>query len=370
MQIEIRLSKLLCEHGLDKRGVLQRIARECKVHRHTVGKLYRNELKNPSLSVLGRICDWLESNGVPGNVLPEALFGSPSTGLWQAIAQPGLVRIYVGEYRQQDADTGGTRRWVALRDSVDLTGFARRLSSQIEMERARPKVETEYVPFQFSRAAQGGEYREEREAAKRVFKEIQSRRVSQTTILIGSQRANYLAEYLVADLFGCRAFHAPSGRTPRVPFYTAYRAVDRPVPSCFGGTEPPIEERRTCTPGVYYLDKKKEWQLAQWEDDVHDAGVLITVHYPATTSLIIAAFGFSGRSTASIGREMLEQADDFWPPSVKVNGKEVGVFVCRFTFKPNTQTGNSVGPEIDEFEVVPLSANVLEDCLVKKRKRR
>ena len=100
MEIEIRLKQVLKEHKLDKHGVTKKIASDCGVHRHTIGKLYRNQLSHPSLEVLGKVCKWLMAHDVPGDELPQALFGARPSELWQAITAPGSVTIYLGEYQQ------------------------------------------------------------------------------------------------------------------------------------------------------------------------------------------------------------------------------------------------------------------------------
>ena len=51
MPVEIRLKKILQQYGLDKKGIIQTIAEEVGVHRHSIGKLYRNEYSHPSLDV-------------------------------------------------------------------------------------------------------------------------------------------------------------------------------------------------------------------------------------------------------------------------------------------------------------------------------
>ncbi len=81
MQIQIRLQELLEHYDLDDHGVIQRIADYLKLHRHTIRKLYNNQHSNPSLEVLGKVCDWLVHNDVPVETLPQALFGTGASGL-------------------------------------------------------------------------------------------------------------------------------------------------------------------------------------------------------------------------------------------------------------------------------------------------
>src|SRR5262245_27388901 len=103
MQVEIRLKQILNEYVPERRVSAQQIADDLRVHRHTIGKLYRNQMTNPSLKVLGQLCNWLQENGVPGDILPQALFGTRPAKLWQAVAEPGIVRFYLGMYQQTES---------------------------------------------------------------------------------------------------------------------------------------------------------------------------------------------------------------------------------------------------------------------------
>ena len=366
MQIEIRLKQLLREFRMDKYGVLQEIADDCDVHRHTIGKLYRNQMSHPSLEVLGKVCGWLVNHGMPEDILPQALFGSRPELFWQAIAAPGKVCMYVGEYRNR-IEGGIIRRWVASSDAAVLAGIAQHLSSRIQMGDIRPSVRTKYVPFAFSPKPGEDQFEEERARAKATFDAIQSNQTPETAILIGSQRANYLAEFCVADLFGCRAFEPPKPNSaPKVPFYTRFRKGDRLVDSCFGGYASPPGLTGKSKPGLYYIDESGKWHVGEWVDEKKDAGMVITVYDAASSALTVAAFGFSGRSTASIGVEMLSRADDFWPPVIDVNGRQIGVYVCRFEFKEPDPHEQDMEVAIGKFEVVKMDEDVLAEYLKAK----
>jgi len=148
MLIEMRLKKILRDHGLDRRRITQDIAHGCNVHRHTIGKLYRNQLSNPSLKVLGDLCDWLQSNGVPAAELPHALFGLRPSKLWEAVAGPGKVTLYLGEY-QQTVGEMQPMLWISRRDATVAGEIIQKLSRPAGPDGTRrfPTVRTEYVPF-------------------------------------------------------------------------------------------------------------------------------------------------------------------------------------------------------------------------------
>ena len=142
VKIEIRLKALLQEMGLDRRGIEGQIARDLRLHRHTVAKIYRSEARNPSLAVLGKICDWLQDHGAAGESLLQALFGHRPAELWGAVCAAGTVRMYLGEYQQTEKGAMAVR-WISRRDATVHSEFVQLLSTPSETEGHHPKVFTE-----------------------------------------------------------------------------------------------------------------------------------------------------------------------------------------------------------------------------------
>ena len=361
MEIEIRLRHLLEELQRDRRGVLNQIAAETGLHRHTIRKLYHNQLARPSLDTLGKLCRWLENAGVHGDRLPQALFGSRPSELWKAVVAPKRVAIYQGAYHQIEPTTV-PGQWLSLHDADVAAKLVRELSSPVHGE--RPEVRLEYVPFrlragrsQISRT----EFEEDTARARRIFGDMRSRLDRETAILICSQRVNYLVENLVADLFGCQPFATPS--RPCVPFFFVYRGYDRFVPSVFGGLRHLPGQRKTVPPGTYYLDKDRKWCPIVWKRKEMDAGVVITVRDVGTDRLTLALFGFSGYSTDALGTLLIEGADRFWPPAASTNGHLVGVYICQLRFSESRTPAGEEQVAIEQSTVIPLHRQVLREYL-------
>ena len=79
----------------------------------------------------------------------------------------------------------------------------------------------------------------------------------------------------------------------------------------------------------------------------------------------MALIGFSGWCTEALSRQLLrpQGADRFWPPYIEKNGKQMGVFICRFKMKSETtpEGGEIVRPT--HFGIVTLDERVIERCL-------
>lgn len=365
MQVEIRLKKLLRQRGLDGHGITQRIAQDLRVHRHTIGKLYRNQLRYPSLEVLGAVSGWLANHGVPSEILPHALLGARPSELWQAVSEPGAVTLFVGESRQADAP-GRPWRWIAQQDAVAMANIVQFLSSPRDFAERRLEIGIEYVPFRFvsgEREVNEEQLDEDKKRARKIFDNMRAAGCQRNAVLIGSQRINHLVELLVADIFGCEAFRPLKPRSKIVPFYLAYRQHDRVVSSCFGGPKPPPGRRSAGAPGIYFLNKDEEWEVCPWEQDKRDAGIVIVVRDPGTAALEMAMFGFSGRGTEALGARFLHDPDAFWSP-VRVGAKEVAVSVCRFNLERAASEKGEGELHTKDVEVIRLDTGVLRKHVV------
>jgi DNA-binding Xre family transcriptional regulator len=362
MKIEICLKKILRDYSLDRHGVMQRIARDLKMNRQTVRKLYHSEVANISLDTIGRICEWLKNKGVPTDVLPSAILGSRPSGLWEAVALSRKVTIYLGEYIQTESPAPALR-WISRRDARVESLLVKSISEFLGDRQSSATIQTEYVPFRFGqRSANDSEryFEEDVRIAKRIFDQMQNTKPNSSAIIIGSQRVNYLLELLIADLFDCKPFYPLEKEGNRVPIYTVYRDSDHAMPSCFGGLKKPIEYRDQATPGIYFRDDNDKWQLFSWIPNKQCAGMVITVHEPGTQVVQIALFGFSGPGTEMLGVKFIEdQGVPFWPPVAASKGKRFGIYICRLILPEDSLLDGSNILRPKEVEVVPLSERII-----------
>lgn len=335
MDIEIRVEEVIKTYcpNIQAGRMQSTMAKDLRVHRHTIGKLFRNEFKNPPLDLLGKVCDWLVERGVPASELPGALFKVRLPSLLLAVQQRKSVAVYLGEYREID-DPNPVRRWISRRDSEVASDLFHHLTHHL----GEPSVivNFRYVPFRYTlrgdKVSDAQFEKEDIANSYKMFEDMRGRESQEAAILIGSQRANLLVEHLVANLFGCTPFEPPKRRI-RVPFYFLYReGSSHPERSCFGGFDNPPGRTGEPVSGLYYLDARGKWQLCGWERHKKDAGLIITVYDGELLQL--AVLGFSGHGTVTAGK-LLRTAtgDQFWAERVKMKGKEVGVYVCPVEFE-------------------------------------
>ncbi|TKB06590.1 helix-turn-helix transcriptional regulator [Desulforhopalus sp. IMCC35007] len=380
MKLEWRLKQVLEKNNLYKFGVESHIANDCGFHRHTVGKLLRNQVQSSKLEVLEKICGWLIEKGVPAETLPGALFGVRPSGLWQAMGHSKKILIFLGEYhlkgRTITTPQASPPVSISRHDSIVSSKIIHFLSTENELRDTRPSVKMLYVPFYFTPGVsdvRGDGLAGDKDRASRIFENMRKDKgTGRSTILIGSQRVNYLVEYMVADLFNCEPF-SPADNEPNVPFYLCYRKFDRLVPSCFGGEKNPSGGTGENCHGTYYLDKNFNWQFLEWQRRIADAGIVIITREADTVEM--AAFGFSGRSTNAIGNALLQKSEYFWPDNgngenctVVAGGKEIGVYICQVEFcEQNTKSEDWAYEnfENDMVKIIPLNRKVLKKYLDK-----
>jgi hypothetical protein len=235
------------------------------------------------------------------------------------------------------------------------------LSSPRELEAQRVRIGIEYVPLRFRQDAMEPEPTdlvEEIDTAKRMFSDMRPPHRHRSTILLGSQRVNHLVELFVADTFRCTPFHQLKRGRPKVPFYLVYREDDRAVPSCFGGPQHPPSCAKPSGPGIYF-DSPDGWIACPWIENEQDAGVIIVVRDLGTEALEMAVFGFSGQGTEAVGEELFKHPNRFWPPGIEVDGNQVGVYICRFSFTEQATADDGGDTIITDAEVIQLDEQVL-----------
>lgn len=331
MQIEIHLKKLLTEIAKDERGIIQELATYTGVHRHTIEALLHNRAPNPSLRVLGQICDWLQEHGIPSESLPHALFGRGPQQLWEACTRRGAVTLYLGQTPQPSPSLQDPF-WISGRDTALAFKLIQALSDPAITGRRGTAISTKYVPYYFPLDSQHclasqPQFSADVAQARQTYHEL--KRTSGASILIGAVKTNYLVEYLVAELFGCLPFQTPSD-TVRPPMYMQYRETDRKVPSCMAGTRPPAGFNGDARPGFYYLASDCTWQAAPWSDDT---GLVLVSYDLGTQEFLLAACGFRGRTTMALAEPLTQTSGRFWPETECVRGRRVGIYLCGFSFE-------------------------------------
>lgn len=377
MKLELRLKQLLEQHNLYKYGIETQIASECGLHRHTIGKFLRNQIQSPKLEVLEKICGWLIERGVPADILPGALFGVKPSKLWKAIGESRKVIICLGQYHIKEKESANPKIFpvTSSHDSVlygKIIGF---LSSDSELWKIKPPVTTVHIPFYYTpevERASSGEFLQDKERARHIFNKIRKNRHNAlSVILIGSQRVNYLVEYMVADLFNCEPF-VPVKNEPKVPIHLCYRNFDHLVPSCFGGQTNPLGKSGKGQHGTYYVDDNFRWQFIEWQEGENDSGIVIITREAENVEL--AVFGFSGRATNAIGNALIRKYEQFWPETdadmknmVTVGGKEVSIYICHVLLSEDKKGCDYAceNYENDVVEVLPLNRKVLEKYLAR-----
>jgi DNA-binding Xre family transcriptional regulator len=365
MEVNIRLKEVLRHKDLDYHGVINEIAEATGIERHRISSLYNNRTKKISLDVLGKITTWLERRGIRSNELLGTLFGTRPSKLWGVLCSKQSVNIYLGEY-QQTKGPAAAWRWISSRDSSTASSIIRQLTAPKYKDALHPQFNFEQVPFRFdpeSSEVSNKLLKEDIRRSEKIFEDMKTRRAGNASIIVGSQRVNYLLEHYISDLFNCKSFSMPTDEA-KVPFFCVFRDTDRNIPSCFGGLENPYRRNDTSVPGLHYLAKKGRWITCPWKQLSRDAGVIITVHDPRIKSTEIAVFGFSGRATEAIGDELIYKEDLFWPPPVVIRGREIGIYICVLHFsKKGGQSTAQETVQTDKCEVIPLSERLLKEVL-------
>lgn len=364
MVIKMRLRKLLQDHNLYYRGVQRDIARDLQIHRQTVSKMFSGEVGTISTKVLSDICTWLLDRKVPLRELPASLFGRGRGKLWQEFAEKGKCSFFIGEYHEP-REPGVVWKWLSRNDTIAAGLFAQQLSMPQEENLPSPGLFFEYIPFHYP--LQSYDSRQEPlaqdiQSSARIFNKMLSDK-NTSSILIGSQRVNYLLEHFVANLFKCTPFTSYSQL--RVPWFMVYRQSDHLVPSCFGGTVRPGGGTEGSQPGLHYINEKGKWVAFPWHMHKQDGGVVVVVRDHEKDTISMALFGFGGVTTEAIARITVLQEERFVEPQWETNNREIGVFICLLKYQVSLLPGEveeTVAPTT--CEIIPIKERILKKFLI------
>ncbi|MGD0551683.1 MAG: helix-turn-helix transcriptional regulator [Sedimentisphaerales bacterium] len=364
MIIKMRLKKLLQEHNLYKRGIMQVMANDLGLHRQTISKMFSDEIGTISTGTLSKICSWLIENDVPAKSLPAALFGRGRGKLWQEFAEKEKCNCFIGEYHEP-REPEVLWKWLSRSDTTALGLFAQQLSTPQEDNATTPGLFFEYIPFHYP--LQSYDVRQEPLAqdiqrSGKIFQKMLSDK-NTSSILIGSQRVNYLLEHFVADLFKCTPF--ASAAQLRVPWFTVYRESDHMVPSCFGGKTRPGDGKECSVPGLHYINERGKWVAFPWHLHEQDGGVVIIVRDNEKDTMSMAVFGFGGLTTEAIARATVLQEEKFVEPQWETGSREIGVFICLVKYQVNHLPGeieDTVTPT--DYKIIPMKEKVLKQFLL------
>ncbi len=353
MRTEIRLKQLLDEAGENTHGRIERMSKATGLHRHTIRKFLQNEATTFSLDTISLICDYLVQIGLEEG-LPAKLFAARPSHLLQAMLAPEQVTFYLGESKGQ-TKFGVARAWVSRDDFGVAARLVERLSRSAERHSGdagrRLGFAYRHIP---SRRADPSKLEPDRKNAKRVFRRMREDQRGETSVLIGSQRANYLVECFVSELFHSEAFSAIDSQ---VPFYLKYHSPTG-VASCFGGDQVPSGADEDERPGIYYRhENDTKWGFFPTVSRKRGAGIVVVRRDPGLGRLQIAVFGLAGIATAAMGKLVCTMPDRFWPRSPVQAGLEVGVYACGFKLLGMTKDDQDIdeivigSPEIVQLDV-------------------
>lgn len=365
MEVEIRLRRVLVEHKLDHHGIIGEIAEDVDLDRRVISKYYTGKAPTYSPDVLGRLCDWLGRKGVPVDELPGLLLGAKASELWPTVAAKKRVHLYLGAYHHL-REPAPARRSVSSSDTAVATDLIARVTKTAAKMDFHPEILLHYTPLRFplTEPDLGAQpLVHDIVVAARAFNEMKNHTAAASSFLIGSQRVNYLLECFVADLCGCKPFQMPKQR--KVPFFLVYKKTDHKPPSCFGGVQNPFFAGQRSVPGLHYVQKGGRWRACPWDKDRSDAGVVIVTHNEHTRAVEIAVFGFSGRATEALGKELMLRGKDYWPPQVETRTKKIGIYICLLEFKGKNASAKQALHDTHacKCRVIPLDERVLKNHL-------
>lgn len=355
MRIEFRLKQILAAAKISASDT--EISQKTKLHRHTVRKIMNNEATTVDLPTLQLICAWLQQRGC-GDGLPGRLLGFRPSALLEAMVAPGRVKFWLGEYREKRPE-GAVRARVSRDDTNVFARIIQRLCTMPATGAPRPQLSFEFghVPLHVppeGRSLDGALIEQDRDVGERAARQLKEDRPV-TSVLIGSQQANFLQECFVAGMFRCQPYRAP--KEP-LPFYLRFHEPAR-CPSCFGGNAPPPGAADLRQPGIYYRHHgDRAWKFFPYVPLKRGTGIVIVRRNPGRLELDLSIFGLTGISTAAMGWLLCNAPESFWPEEGTDAKAGSAVYVCGFELASMNDWEQDIDSvKIRGQEIVPLKIN-------------
>ena len=355
MRFSFRLAELLHYTPDPKKrpGVIKSIVEATGLDRHHVAALLRNGMKHIPLDALSRLCDYLVENGYASpDELPGALFAVQAENFWELLARRRRLKLCVGVRRADNPDWPDAA-WVVASDSVllgellngvsTLGGTAKLLTEPMPDGKGKSFHPQQPHPENLQQAlvwSPGGPVQTD-EAMKRAFEvydEFHDQLHDKALVSLGSTKSNPVSELVVARAFDCEPFkpeYVDTASERKCPFYMRFRDRDPHPDSCWGGLELSRKEPSP-QPGIYYEQADGQWACCPCDGSKNDAAFLFYVYHESQGWLEMTMGGFSGRATRLLARTLASRAQDFWPPSDREYGRDVGAFVVRYTLPPES----------------------------------
>lgn len=354
MEVTFSLQPILRDNHIDQRGVILDLASHTGIPRNRVSAYYRGLRNKISLDDLGKLCAWLVEQGVDSARLPGALFTSQRSSLRDALFAKRGTTIYIGEYISV-RDNRVTWRWVSRRDMAVVSAIMNEFST------GSSALNLEYVPFSYSPdtlRVSKKQLRPDIRMTKKFYDNIASSSGPEAAVVVGSQKSNHLLEMIVADIFSTKPFE-PCRTEAKVPFFCVYRDRDPKMPSCFGGAKNPFSTNESARPGIHYINEKNQWAVCPM-DDQSDAGIVISSSGFLRQDLcMLQLFGFTGKSSQTIGQYILQNSSEFWPPTFSSRGRELGVYICKIKYLNSKKYDIKGEIRLKSFKTTPLSEDIL-----------
>ncbi len=356
MRIEFRLKQILAAANISASDT--EISKKTGLHRHTVRKIMSNEATTVDLSTLELICAWLQQRGC-GDGLPGRLLGFRPSALLEAMVAPGRVKFWLGEYRERRPE-GAVRARVSRDDNNVFARIMQRLCTMPATGAPRPQLSFEFGHVPLHVPPEGGTLDEtlieqDRGVGKRAARQLTEEDRPVTSVLIGSQQANFLQECFVAGMFHCEPYNAP--KNP-LPFYLRFHEPTR-CTSCFGGNAPPPGADDLEQAGIYYRHHgDRAWKFFAYEPLQRGAGIVIVRRNPGRVEMDVSIFGLTGISTAAMGWLLCKEPESFWPEEGTRAKASSAVYVCGFELASMNDWEQDIDSvKIRDQEIVPLMIN-------------
>lgn len=369
MRLSLRLLEILRNDLQPRRGIIKHICDETGLERHQVSDLLHNRTQYISMSVLGRLCNYLvEHHGIDPQLLPGLLFSRDPEEFWQLLALRERLEICLGVRQIEEGEhffviASDAKLQGEVLHGISGSGNPEERGHAGKMPVLSPR---QFLKFRHVLAPSRPPYPLDLPTHQRQAEEVYSRfaahKGNRALVCLGSIKVNPVVENVLAHAFGAKPFQSEEdvsrARDRQVPFMFRFRTEDPKPISCCGGIRLSASEPAD-QPGIYFEKPNGKWECAPCNGD-RDVALVFYIYSKTQDRLEMVLGGYSAWATEWLANRLRISTAEFWPPTYDTSELMVGAFLVNFTFSPSRKEpgiGHKHLPS--DTEVIRLDAKVI-----------
>jgi hypothetical protein len=117
---------------------------------------------------------------------------------------------------------------------------------------------------------------------------------------------------------------------------------------------------RASEPGIYYELPDGSWACCGWDPKRIEPAMVFYTYRESQGRLEMVLGGYTGRGTRLLAKTLENRAQEFWPPTYREHGVQIGAFVVEYTLRDRARDQNFLeSPPAASPRIIRIEESVL-----------